>query len=113
MKLTHDLLTSFGPAALLLAVWFAPVLLIYKVAKTAKKNTSYVLLGGLLLGWLGAAVVALILPRQSDAEFAAMHSRQPRVRSGSAPLSLTAIVLLGVGVCSLILVAGLVFISQI
>lgn len=112
MKLAQDLLSSFSFPALLLAAWFAPVALIYKVAKSAHKNTSFVLLGGLLLGWLGAAVVALILPRQSDAEFAALHSRQ-QARATGTPLSLTGIVLVGVGVCSLILVAGLVFISQI
>ena len=111
MKLIQDLIFSFGPILLLLLVWFAPIALVYKVAKEARKNTSYVLLGGLLLGWVGAAVVALILPRQSDEEFAAMHA--PRVRAkDTGSIGITTIVLTTLGFCLLVLVGFLFFVSQ-
>jgi hypothetical protein len=121
-----DILVAFGPITLMIAVFYAPVFLIYRVACSAKKNTSYVLIAGLLLGWLGAAVVAMICPRMSDEEFAVMHP--PRVakvrvvkervvkaritKAPGKPMDIGTMILWGISVCALGLGGMMFFISR-
>lgn len=119
------IILAFGPTTLLIALFYAPVILIYFVALSAKKNTSYVLIAGLLLGWIGAALVALICPRLSDEEFALMHP--PRVAKVRAvkqvvakvvkpvgkPMNVGTVVLWGLGVCALGLGGMMFFISRL
>jgi hypothetical protein len=102
----NNLVGSFLPVIVGVLLWFAPIALIYKVAKDSRKNTSHVLLGGLLLGWIGAAVVALILPRMSDAEWAAFSGGKPK----GEPWGELAIVMGGIGVCA---VAALLFMAYL
>lgn len=110
-SLMTNLVASFLPITIVIALWFAPILLIYKVAKAAKKNTSHVLLGGLLLGWVGAGLVALISAPMSAADFAAMH---PAKASGSRqPLDSTKIFIGAILLCGLIFAAFMVFIASL
>lgn len=90
-----DLIEISVPILLLMLAWFAPVYVIYRVSRVARKNTSYVLVAGLLLGWIGAAVVALILPRMSDEEWQAFTA--PRGQIG-ATMGNEKIVLVALGV---------------
>jgi hypothetical protein len=60
---------------LLLAGWFLPVGVVCWLAKEAGKDIQKVLLAGLLLGWIGAAFAAAILPAMSAEEAASKRAR--------------------------------------
>lgn len=114
----NNLISAFLPLIVFLVIAFAPVALIYKAAESARKNTTYVLLAGIFLGWLGAGIVALILPRMNDEEWAAfqekIHGKKNRGRTGAAKeWSETSIIFGGLGVMTLICVAFIIFIQVI
>lgn len=81
-------------------VWLVPLYFICKWAEKQRKNYRLVGLVGLLTGWVIALVVALMLPRLGEAEFADLGRKAQR-----EPLGETAIVLGGLGFCSVALLA--------
>ena len=90
---------------LLLAI-YAPVFLVARVAeKNFRKDPSPVLLVGLFTGWLGALIVALVLPARTDAQIAGeLLKREARRAERLGDTS--RVVLYGLGFCSLILLAA-------
>jgi hypothetical protein len=68
------------PLGVVFLIWFVPVALVYKAAEAGRKNTDYVLFAGLFLGWIGAAVIALILPNMDEAQWAEFKAKSKRQR---------------------------------
>ncbi len=66
------------PIIVIFAIWFIPVAIVYKAAEAGRKNTDHVLIAGIFLGWIGAAIVALILPRMDEAAWVEFKERQQR-----------------------------------
>lgn len=94
-----NLMESFGVVSVCLALWFLPVWWIYRVAVAARKNGGHVLIGGLMMGWIGAGLVAMISPPMSDEAWAA-HLRKQEAGRG-AGLGESGLVFAGLGVMTL------------
>jgi len=90
----------------LLAV-YAPVFLVARVAeKSFRKDPSPVLLIGLFTGWLGALIVALVLPVRTDAQIAE-EFRKREARRVERLGDTSRVVLYGLGFCTMILLAAM------
>lgn len=88
---------------LLLAGWFLPVGVVCWLAKEAGKDIQKVLLAGLLLGWIGAAFAAAILPAMSAEEVASKRARTSEpLDSGS-----WRIIWIGIGVAFAVLIGAI------
>lgn len=76
-------------------VWLLPLHYVCKWAEREKKDHRIVAVVGLLTGWVIGLIVALLLPRLNDEEFTAIGRKSER-----EPMGETAIILGGMGVCS-------------
>jgi len=72
------------PILVIFAIWFVPVAIVYKAAEAGRKNTDHVLIAGIFLGWIGAAIIALILPRMDEAAWVEFKERQQRKKRQKA-----------------------------
>jgi hypothetical protein len=79
--------TATVPILVIFAIWFIPVAIVYKAAEAGRKNTDHVLIAGIFLGWIGAAIVALILPRMDEAAWVEFKERQQRKKRKTASQS--------------------------
>jgi hypothetical protein len=85
-------------------VWLLPLYFICRWAERQRKDHRIVLLVGFLTGWLIALIVALLLPVLSEEKFAEI-GRNARNESSDGPRDATALVMGGLGFCTLILLA--------
>lgn len=85
-------------------IYWAPVAVVVMAANQAQKRTGWVIGAGALAGWIGAGLVALILPPLSDEEWAA-YKNPPR--DADADDYTMRVVWIALGVLSVILVGGL------
>jgi len=82
-----------------LAIIYGPVFVVVKLASIARKNTTWVFITGICLGWIGAALAAVILPRMTDEEIKAAEDAQ----AARVPWDGMGIVLGGIGIMSAIM----------
>jgi uncharacterized membrane protein required for colicin V production len=81
------------------AIWLLPLYFICKYARNEQKNYNIVFLVGILTGWLIALIVALLLPKLSDADFQKLSQKTER-----EPMGQEGLMLAGLGVMTLTLV---------
>jgi hypothetical protein len=91
---------------LFLMFWLLPLYFICQWAKRRRKDYRVVGLVGILTSFPIALIVALCLPKLSDEELAAIQRKGER-----QPLGETAVVLAGLGVCSLGLLAFMAWLT--
>ena len=86
--------------------WLLPLYWVCQYAERQKKDHRIVFLVGLLTGWLIGLIVALLLPALGDAELEKMQRKSQR-----EPMGETAIVLAGIGFCSLMLLGFMAWLT--
>jgi hypothetical protein len=80
--------------------WLLPLYFVCRYARAEKKNFNVVLLVGVCASWIIALIVALLLPRLSDEEFARMS-----VKTDREPMGQEGMILAGLGAMTVVLVA--------
>ena len=88
------------------AIWLLPLYFVCKYARKERKNYNMVFLVGFLTGWVIALIVALLLPKLSDAEFEKLSRKTER-----EPMGQEGIVLAGIGAMTLMLVGFMVWLK--